>query len=308
MQAVKHVGMVCGLCGDVRAVYRSPYSGKAYCRGCFIEAFEKRVVRTISAYRMFRRDDRIAVAVSGGKDSLALLNVLAKIERGYPEAKLFAVTVDEGIEGYRTEAVENAVKFAARLDVPIHVVSFEELYGITLTEMMARPEITRLGLQPCSVCGPLRRKAINYAAKKLGATVVATAHTLDDIVQTYMVKVFRGELGFADVGLRYDGPAIPRVSPFRLSPEREVVLYAFLCGIPFQSYACPNAVKSMRDPIRTFLTAYEERHPGSLYSALRSFERVKTIQNKRLVFCESCGEPASRSICRSCEILASLAR
>ncbi len=273
-----------------------------------MEAFEKRVVRTISAYRMFRRDDRIAVAVSGGKDSLALLKVLAKIEKGYPQAQLFAVTVDEGIEGYRVEAVENAVTLAGRLNVPIHVVSFEELYGMTLTEMMARPEIVNLGLQPCSVCGPLRRKAINYAAGRLGATVVATAHTLDDIVQTYMMKVFRGELGYADVGLRYDGPAIPRVSPFRLSPEREVVLYAFLSGIPFQSHACPNAAKSMRDPIRAFLTAYEERHPGSLYSALRSFERVKTVQVKRLVFCEICGEPASRSRCRSCEILTSFSR
>ncbi|MEM4315988.1 MAG: TIGR00269 family protein [Nitrososphaerota archaeon] len=302
MQATKTME-TCNICGEGRAVYRRPYSGETFCRRCFIEAFEKRVMRTVSAYKMFRRNDRIAVAVSGGKDSLALLQVLAKIERRYPDASLFAVTVDEGIEGYRTESVANAVAVAERLDIPIHVVTFEELYGVNLMEIMERPEISRSGLLACSVCGPLRRKAINYAARRLGATVVATAHTLDDIVQTYMMKVFRGELGYTDVGLRSDGPAIPRVSPFRLSPEKEVVLYAYFTGIPFQTHACPNAHMAMRNPIKEFLAAYEERHPGALYAALRSFERVKTANNKSLCYCESCGEPTSRRRCRPCEIL-----
>ncbi|GBC69914.1 tRNA 2-thiocytidine biosynthesis protein TtcA [archaeon HR01] len=294
----------CSLCGG-RPVYRSPYSGHIYCRACFVKAFEKRVVRTIAAYKMFRRDDRIAVAVSGGKDSLALLNVLARIERGFPEARLFAVTVDEGIEGYRDEAIENAVKMAERLEVPIHIVSFKELYGMTLTEILSSPGAGELGLLACSICGPLRRKAIYTAAKKLGATVVATAHTLDDIVQTYLLKTFRGELGSSEVGLRSEGPTIPRVSPFRLTPEREVVLYAYLCGIPFQTIACPNAASSMRGPIREFLTAYEEKHPGSLYAALRSFEKIPTT-SKNLTYCQSCGDPSSRRICRVCELIQTL--
>ncbi|MEM4417382.1 MAG: TIGR00269 family protein, partial [Nitrososphaerota archaeon] len=93
--------------------------------------------------------------------------------------------------------------------------------------------------------------------------------------------------------------------PFRLTPEREVVLYAYLCGIPFQTIACPNGANSMRGPIREFLTAYEERHPGSLYAALRSFEKISTT-SKNLTYCQNCGDPSSRRICRVCELIQTL--
>ncbi|MCX8202097.1 MAG: TIGR00269 family protein, partial [Candidatus Caldarchaeum sp.] len=82
------------------------YSGEKLCRKSFIKTFEKRVVRTIGRYGLLRRDDRIAVAVSGGKDSLSLLHVLKKVEENFPRAELFAVSVDEGIPGYRDEALE----------------------------------------------------------------------------------------------------------------------------------------------------------------------------------------------------------
>ncbi|MCX8202098.1 MAG: TIGR00269 family protein, partial [Candidatus Caldarchaeum sp.] len=155
----------------------------------------------------------------------------------------------------------------------------------------------------CSVCGPLRRRAINIVARKAGATVIATAHTLDDIVQTYLLKAFRGELGSSEVGLRSDGPAIPRVAPFRLTPEREVVFYAYLVGLPFQTQVCPNAADTMRSPIRRFLTEFEEKHPGSLFAALKSFEKPRQPAEKNLNHCANCGEPTSRKVCRVCELL-----
>ena len=298
---------LCNVCGVEPIVYHRIYSNERLCRACFIKTFEKRVVKTIAKYQMLRRDDRIAVAVSGGKDSLSLLHVLYKIEKKFPDARLFAVTIDEGIEGYRTEAVRNAVDYASRLGVEIYVYSFEELFGFGLEELMRTPEYRGLGLQPCSVCGVLRRKAINYAARKLGATVIATAHTLDDIVQTYMMNIMRGDLTRLEIGLRGDGSAaIPRVAPFRLTPEREVVFYAYLIGIPFQSHACPNASLSMRDMIRRFLAEYDERYPGSLYAALRSFEKIQVKQERQLKSCRYCGEPTNKDICRACELLDSL--
>jgi len=303
------VSPTCSNCGKDHVVYRRLYSGESLCRGCFIRTFEKRVVRTISKYRMFRRTDKIAVALSGGKDSLSLLHVLLKIEKRFPEATLFAVTVDEGIETYRSEAIRNAVDYANKLGVRIHVVSFRELYGFDLTDILRTEGHGKLRLQPCSICGPLRRKAINYAAKELGATVVATAHTLDDVVQTFLMNAMRGDLIRSDLGLRIDSSAaLPRVSPFRLTPEREVVFYAYLMGLPFQSYVCPNAHLSMRDLVRRFLTEYEEKYPGSLFAALSSFERLNLRREGEARVCEMCGEPTNRVRCRSCEILSSLRR
>ncbi|MEM4189939.1 MAG: TIGR00269 family protein [Candidatus Caldarchaeum sp.] len=296
----------CNVCGEGRVVYHRVYSGERLCRKFFVKTFEKRVARTIARYRLLRKDDRIAVAVSGGKDSLSLLHVLKKIESNFPKAELFAVTVDEGIEGYRDEALELVSQTAARLGVPLVKTSFEEVYGVTLSKIVASPLFKQSGLAACSVCGPLRRKAINMAAKRFGATVVATAHTLDDIVQTYLLKALRGELGNSEVGLRSEGPAIPRVAPFRLTPEREVVFYAYSVGIPFQTQICPNASNTMRSPVRRFLTEFEEKHPGSLFAALKSFERVSSQNVKSLRFCKHCGEPTSRETCRVCELIQTL--
>jgi len=294
---------ICSLCREGKAVYARVYSGEKLCRKCFIKTFEKRVLRTIARYRLLRRDDRIAVAVSGGKDSLSLLQVMKKIESSFPTAQVFAVTVDEGIEGYRDEALTLVEQAAVKLGVPLVKTSFKEVYGVSLSEMLSSTAFQRSGLAACSICGPLRRKAINVAAKKAGATVVATAHTLDDIVQTYMLKALRGELGSSEVGLRSDGPALPRVAPFRLTPEREVVFYAYLTGVPFQSIVCPNASNSMRSSVRKFLTEFEEKHPGSLFAALKSFERAHATEGKNLQLCKVCGEPTSRETCRVCELL-----
>ena len=312
MQLLYRAGMqLCSRCGGDRVVYHRVYSNERLCRACFIETFERRVVRTIGRYNMLRRDDRIAVAVSGGKDSLALLHVLWKIEKRFPEARLFAVTVDEGIEDYREEAVRYAVEYANKLGVDVYVVSFRQLYGFDLQEVMETSEYRGLGLQACSVCGVLRRKAINYAAKQLGATVIATAHTLDDIVQTYFMNILRGDLKRVEIGLRReeDG-AIPRVTPFRLTPEREVVFYAYLMKIPFQASVCPNASQAMRDPIRKFLMEYDEKYPGSLYAALKSFEKILPAQDKEFTQrrCRVCGEPSSKEICRGCELLTFIQR
>lgn len=294
---------MCNLCHGGKVVYHRVYSGEMLCRKCFVETFEKRVAKTIGRYGLLKRDDRIAVAVSGGKDSLSLLHVLKKIEKNFPQATLFAVTVDEGIPGYRDEALQYVEEVVQRLGVPLVKTSFEEAFGVPLNKIIESPSFKASGLAACSVCGPLRRRALNIAAKNAKATVIATAHTLDDIVQTYLLKAFRGELGSSDVGLRSEGPVIPRVAPFRLTPEREVVFYAYVVGLPFQTQVCPNASNTMRSPIRKFLTEFEEKHPGSLFAALKSFEKTSRTTEKNLNICVKCGEPTSRRTCRVCELL-----
>lgn len=295
---------VCSSCGE-KAVYTREYSGEKLCKSCFLSKFEKRVLKTITRYKMFRHDDQVAVAVSGGKDSLVLLHVLTKIERQFPETSLVAITIDEGIPGYRNEAVEHAETEARRMGVEINVLTFEELFGRRLDEMLGALSENGTKLQPCTICGILRRRAINVAAKRLNATVVATAHTLDDIVQTYFMNVLRGDLN-REIGQRNDSTAIvPRVAPLRVTPEREAVFYAYLKKIPFQSYICPNASKSARNKIREFLDSYEADYPGSLYTALSAFESIVFQKDRPEKLCRQCGEFTSRDICRVCEILSS---
>ncbi len=301
---------ICSRCSSEKVVYKREISGEKLCRSCFIESFEKRVRKTISKYNLFREDDRIAVAVSGGKDSLSLVKLLWKIERDFPEASLVAITIDEGIPGYRDESLKLAVDFCNRLGVEHHVYAFKELFKITIHEYMNIYNQAKKDFGPCTICGVLRRRALDIAAEKVGATVIATAHTLDDIIQTYLMNILRGDLPKGLIGVRSKEGPIPRVAPFRLTPESEVVLYAYISGIPFQETPCPYASYSQRDSIRRFLTEFEERHPGSLYAAISSLEELLMRQEKETAkkFCRVCLSPSTSDVCRACQILGEILR
>ena len=309
-QPVKGLDLeVCSSCGRRTPIYFRRYSGVRLCLTCFKEDFVKRVRRTISRYELLRYDDRILVAVSGGKDSLALLKVLYEIERDFPKSELLAALIDEGIDSYRLDCLRFSREVANTLNIELHEFSFKDLYGFTLSEVVESGIAEKLKLHPCTICGVLRRKALITAARRLGATVIATAHTLEDVAQTYLLNLLRGEKNMRPIGLRREAEnIIPRVAPLRLTPQREVALYAYLEGIPFQLRSCPYTHESMRDEIRNFLTLYDYRYPGSLYAFLSTFERIleKIPQPAEVNRCEICGEPTDRRICRACEIVLSI--
>ena len=186
---------VCSVCKRREAFFFRPYSGERLCKKCFVDSIEAKVRGTIGKYHMFSFDDRIAVAVSGGKDSISMLHILAKTVRFHPKSSLVAVTVDEGIKGYRNEALDIAAANCEALGLEHRVISFKNLYGFTLDEIInsAGPKTER-ELTACAYCGVLRRRALNVVARGVHADKVATAHTLDDEVQTSLMNIFRGDI------------------------------------------------------------------------------------------------------------------
>ena len=268
---------------------------------------------TIAKYRMFKFNDRIAVAVSGGKDSISLLSVLVKMEQFRPKASLVAVTVDEGIKGYRNEAMKIAEAHCKKLTVEHHVVSFKALYGFTLDEIIARKrQKGEKELTACAYCGVLRRRALNVAAREVDATKIATAHTLDDEVQTLLLNIFHGDVSRLakekpvtdDVHRRF----VQKVKPFCEIPERESALYAYVKRVPFQSTPCPYASEALRNDIRVMLNRIEEKHAGTKFTIFNSVERIRDAlsgvsRNDHFEECVKCGEPASKGLCKVCQML-----
>ena len=179
----------CNLC-EAKVVYRRRYSGQALCASCFTKSIVEKTRRTISRYKLLERGDKIAVALSGGKDSSSLLHVLKKITVDHG-SELYAVTVDEGVEGYRDESRMLAEKICTLLDVPQIVVSFDELFGFNLDAALSQKD---RNFTSCTMCGTLRRRAIDLAAKKIDATVIATAHNLDDFLQTFLINLMNNDL------------------------------------------------------------------------------------------------------------------
>ena len=304
---------LCTVCRRRDAFFFRPYSGEKLCKSCFVKSIENKVRATIAKYNMLEFDDRIAVAVSGGKDSVSLLHVLAKIEKDYPKASLVAVSVDEGIEGYRDEALEIARENCEKLGIEHHVISFKQLFGYTLDEVVERLKtIGNSELTPCAYCGVLRRKALNMITRKVEANKLATAHTLDDETQTVLLNILHGDVS----RIAREKPAtdkahpklVRRIKPFCEIPERETALFAYVKKIKFQSTPCPYASEALRNDVRLFLNRMEEKHAGIKYTIFRMSEKIrnalkKAAEKESLNECIQCGEPTMQKVCKACEML-----
>jgi uncharacterized protein (TIGR00269 family) len=303
---------LCTRCGKKDAVYGRIYSGEKLCGRCFCKTVEDKVRKAVSKYEMLCPKDRIMVAVSGGKDSVVLLHILAKIEKAFP-AVLWAGTVDEGIRGYRDEALRIAEKNCKKLGIEHTVTSFNELFGYKLDEIVKLVQRKgAMGLTPCSYCGVLRRKALNTLARETGVDKLVTAHSLDDETQTVLLNIVHGDplrIARSKPVLNVIHPKfVQRVKPLCLVPEREIAFYAYLKDIEFQCIPCPYAQTALRNDIRQILNSMEHKHAGTLYAIFSSIERIRPAlehfaEEVELRNCKLCGEPTVGDFCRPCQLL-----
>ncbi len=295
------------------------YSGEKLCGKCFTKSVENKARGTIARYEMFKPDDNIMIAVSGGKDSVTLLHILAKIEKEFPKARLCAVTVDEGIRGYRDEALRFAVENCRKLGVKHVVTSFKHLFGVELDELVTKlrehGKRNAEALSPCAYCGVLRRRALNLIARESKVDKLALAHNLDDEVQTILLNIMHGDaprIARVKPVLEEKHPMfVPRVRPFSELLEKEIAFYAYLKKIRFQSVPCPYASTALRSDIRTMLNRLEEKHAGTKFTVLKSIEKIRpaletVAQEKTLQECTLCGEPSAGEVCKPCQMLQQL--
>jgi len=302
--------MKCSKCGR-EAVYHARYEGKYYCHKHFNELVEKKVKQTVRKYKMIKRGERIAVGVSGGKDSVVLLHLLAKLRKKFP-FEIVAITIDEGIAGYRPASVEIAKKNAELLGIEHHIYSFKEYIGFTLDEtvqiMGSFERGERVGA--CSYCGVWRRWLLNYAAQDVQADKLAIGLNLDDEAQVFLMNIMRGDIArLGRTGPYYEvihEDLVPRIKPLREVPEKEIVLYAVLNNIEVDLSECPYVVEAFRAEIRDWLNEMEEKHPGTKYQILRSYDKLfpllaKHYARRKLNRCKICGQPTTGEICKACQ-------
>ena len=299
----------CSRCGR-NVFYTRRYSGEALCASCFSDSIAEKTRRTVSKYKMIRAGDRIAVAVSGGKDSLSLLKVLHALYSPRRN-QIVAISVDEGVAGYRDEALAHARSLTGELGVEHVVVSYEELFGFSLDQALDWNEEREVS--SCSFCGVFRRRAIDEAAARAKASVVATAHNLDDFVQTFMMNLMHGDVArLAWLAPAYAEGSFPvrRVKPFMEIYEEEVALYAFQTGVPFQSVSCPYMHEGLRSEVRDYLNMMEANHPGIknvlLRSSLDVISNYSRSSGKVSVPCANCGMPSTNGLCSVCRMKATV--
>ena len=295
----------CSICGRP-AVVRLPYARLSLCRDHFIEFVERKVKRVLKRVGALRPGARILVAVSGGKDSAAMLQALVRVAR--PEGvELVAVHLDLGFDGYSTASSRVAVEACEKLGVPCLVVNVAEAAGLPVHELARR-----LRRPTCSVCGVVKRYLINAVAVEAGADYVAMGHNADDII-AYSVKEFLNQNleALAKLGPStetVEGLAVGRLRPLYEVFEREALLYALLTGVPFLHDECPFRPEApIEQRVKEFANRLEEEHPGTKMNFIRRLEsRMKVYKalagEAKPNRCKVCGMPAAGEVCSFCRI------
>lgn len=278
------------MCGAEAQVYLR-YARAAFCAKHFVEYIEGRVRRTMERYAMLRPGERVVVAVSGGKDSVTLAALLARILGGEAPERMLMLYMDLGIKGYSDKLREAVERLSGELGVKLMVVSLEELVGVASIYELAR----RARRATCSVCGTVKRYVMNAVAVEAGA-VLATGHTLDDAL-AYIVKDFMyqdQERLSKWVPRTPAAPgAAPRIRPLIEVSERETLLYALMRGLPFVHEECPHRPRdSVEDATKDYLNRVEEAHPGTKISFLR-----RVVSRAAATGADEGGTPRTCTIC-----------
>ena len=296
--------MKCDLCPK-DAVTFIRYNGSHLCAEHFMRSVEKRVKREIRKQIDLVPGNRIAVAVSGGKDSMVTLHLLNKIFGDRSDLEIHCITVDEGIEGYRPSSIGIVERYCQSNDIPFHLVSFRDTVGITMDETAPLSGEN----SPCTYCGVFRRKCMNIAARDIGADYLATGHNLDDMAQSIMMNFVRGDVErLARLGphRRVQQGLVPRFMPLRSIPEKESLLYAMVSGLEFHDMTCPYWEEALRNQYRSIVDSLETRSPGSKFSILSSYDQLYPMMIENYGPAEmgrcQCGEPTIGKRCKACEL------
>ena len=306
----------CDRCSKEAKVFLS-YGPHSFCKEHFLEFFEKRVRKTINRYRLVRPGERIAVGVSGGKDSITCLHLLKKI---FPKGtEIHAVCIDERIKGYRDKALKIAEKHFKELKVDFTVLKMKKELGFSMVEV-AKKLRARKNLQEtqgtCSYCGVFRRKLLNDFAFKEKFDKLATGHNLDDEVQTILMNVLQNDVSkFSRLGPLVGGDSekfVPRIKPLYETPEKEIIAFSQFQGWKvYSAECCPFSFQAKRNAFRKAVDEIEGKYPNVKYSAISFYQSIKPfLQNSGkkvgLNYCKSCGMPSSGLECAACTQLKKL--
>jgi uncharacterized protein (TIGR00269 family) len=303
--------MNCTKC-KTKAVIKLPRHHAAFCKVCFTGFVHDQVARAIKSQKMFGKDDRILVAVSGGKDSLALWDILLKL--GYKADGLY---VNLGIGGYSDRSHLKVTRFAETVAAPagaalhVHTVEQKEGAGIReLSMLVHRPT--------CSTCGTIKRYQFNRAAIEHDYDVMATGHNLDDEAARLLGNVLHWQEDYLDK----QGPSLPasvagfakKVKPLYRLAERELAAYCVLNRIDYIVEECPMAQGARTLLYKEVLNRLETESPGTKQTFYWGFlERQKQKDAAAAVAdhdqatlhpCAACGQPTTAAVCSYCKLMA----
>ena len=260
---------------------------------------------------MFQKGEKIAIGASGGKDSTVLAYVLNLLNQKYSYGlDLFLLSVDEGITGYRDDSLETVKQNKEDYGLELKIVSYKELYGWTMDDVVKMIGKT----SNCTFCGVFRRQALDRGANLLNADKIVTGHNADDIAETVLMNILRGDyhrLAKSVDCITGKGGYMPRCKPFKYTYEKEIVMYAHFKKLVYFSTECIYSPNAYRGNVRELIKELELERPESIVDIIHSGESfvidneagIKVQVKKK---CERCGYMSSNDVCKACVLLEKL--
>lgn len=300
--------MRCRKCPN-KAVLGIPRHHTAFCARCLTEFVWGQVERAVKEENMFSKGDRVLVAISGGKDSLSLADILHRL--GYQVAGLY---VDLGIGDYSRRSKAKVEQFTEARGIALHVHELKETEGAginDLANLIRRPT--------CSTCGTIKRYHFNRTAVEHGYTVLATGHNLDDEASRLLGNVLHWQTEYLDK----QGPSLPdsiegfakKVKPLYRLAEREMAAYAVVNKLDYMVEECPNSKGAKMLLYKEILNRLEDESPGTKQmfywgflakQKLEAATRRSMTENDRAILhpCLKCGQPTISETCSYCRMMA----
>ncbi|KAK7051303.1 cytosolic thiouridylase subunit Ctu1 [Paramarasmius palmivorus] len=282
---------LCALCQTQKAILKRPKTGQQICKS-------------------------FAIGASGGKDSTVLAYVLKTLNERYGYGlELFLLSIDEGITGYRDDSLETVKRNQIQYDMPLKILSYEELYGGWTMDKI----VDRVGRKNnCTFCGVFRRQALDRGAEGLGVDHIVTGHNADDVAETVLMNIMRGDIArlgrcTAICTQGSDTDTIKRSKPFKYAYEKEIVMYAYFKHLDYFSTECIYSPDAYRGHARTFLKDLEAARPSAIIDIIHSGEAFAVKEEvksgmKGLGRCRRCGYISSNELCKACVLLEGLER
>jgi uncharacterized protein (TIGR00269 family) len=296
------VGSKCRVCKEP-AIIDLPRHNAHFCADHFLELCRRQVVKAIDKFDMVSKDDRILVAVSGGKDSLAVWDIL--LDLGYHADGLY---IGLGIGDYSETSAEYARAFASERNLKLIEISLRIDYGYDVpTAAKATKRV------PCSACGISKRHLFDKAALDGGYTVLVTGHNMDDEAAVLFGNTLRWDVEY----LARQSPVLParngfpkKVKPLIRLTEREMAAWCIVRGIDYLVDECPMALGNKHIAYKEALNAIEQQSPGSKAAFYLNFlDNMAPLlaggtaaATDSLLSCVSCGAPTTGDLCAFCRV------
>ncbi len=278
----------------------------------FIRWFEDTVRATVREHGLLGRNDKVLVAVSGGKDSTTALYLLHRF--GYDVEGLI---IDQLLGEHSKRNLGNIRGFCAENGIRLHVVHMRDVYGCSVCYMKSVLEGRGIKMNSCTICGVVRRNILNRKARELSANKLVTGHNLDDEVQTLVMNYIRGDMACLArtgpmTGVKADRRFVQRVKPLYFCLESDVKRYSMLMGFPVVYDPCPCSLDSYRTELKRHLNRLEDERPGTKRAMMNGFLDAMgplraAYRGKRIGTCPACGEPSSGGVCRTCSLVGMVA-